>query len=152
MNEHSASQMTTAAHAGPVTGPGDAGARRILILRTRLAGVRFHIDPETFDQLRPGDPLSLTREPENSHDPDATRVDRRGHPIGYLPSDHDHAPARLLDQGERLEARIVEIDIEQRPKWPVEVDVFLTVPNSNVTEASRSGRCSFSFQTAEPTP
>jgi len=124
MNERSASRITTM-HPGPGTGRGDAAARRILILRTCLARVRFHVDPETFDQPRPGDPLTLTREPENPHDPDAIRADRRGHAIGYLPSEHNHAPARLLDQGERLEARIVEIDTEQRPKWPVEVDVFL---------------------------
>jgi len=125
MNKHSASQMTTAAHAEPATGAVDSPARRILILRTRLAGVRFHVDPETFDQLRPGDALTLTREPENPHDLDAIRANWRAHPVGYLPSDHNHAPARLLDQGEQLEARIVEIDIEQRPKWPVAVDIFL---------------------------
>jgi len=128
MNEPSALQITTAAHAGPVTGPGHAAARRILILRTRLAGVRFHAEPEIFDRLRPGDTLALTREPANPHDADAIRIDWRRHPVGYLPSDHNYAPARLLDAGERLEARIVEIDIEQRPKWPAEVDVFLKLP------------------------
>ncbi|MEX2499689.1 MAG: HIRAN domain-containing protein [Wenzhouxiangellaceae bacterium] len=135
MNKHSASQMTTAAHAEPATGAVDTPARRILILRTRLAGVRFHAEPEIFDRLRPGDALALAREPENPHDADAVRADWRDHLIGYLPSDHNHAPARLLDAGERLEGRIVEIDIEQRPKWPVAVDVFLAVPDGNVTEA-----------------
>lgn len=105
---------------------GEPRPRRILILRTRLAGVRYHVKPEVFDRLRPGDALELKREPENPHDADAVRADWRGQPVGYLPSDHNYAPARLLDAGERLEARIVEIDIEQRPKWPVEVDVFVT--------------------------
>lgn len=106
-------------------GIGDPQARRILILRTRLAGVRFHVEPAIFDRLRPGDALALTREPQNPHDSDAIRVNWQDHPIGYLPSDHNYAPARLLDAGEHLDARIVEIDIEQQPRWPVEVDIFL---------------------------
>jgi len=120
--------QTMNAHAERPRSNGEPRQRRLLILRTRLAGARFHVDPETFDQLRPGDALTLTREPENPHDLDAIRADWRGRPIGYLPSDHNYAPARLLDQGERLEARIGDLDIEQRPKWPLEIDVFLKLP------------------------
>jgi len=131
MNLSDAKQGPSPTRVGQPDGAGDAWARRILILRTRLAGVRYHAEPEIFDRLRPGDTLALTREPENPHDPDAVRIDWRQHPVGYLPGDHNYAPARHLDAGERLEARIVEIDIEQRPKWPVEVDVFLTAVFQN---------------------
>ena len=137
MNLRDAKQTPTATPAKRPNGTGDPRPRRILFLRTRLAGVRFHAEPEVFDRLRPGDALALAREPKNPHDADAVRVDWRDHPIGYLPSDHNYAPARLLDAGERLDGRIVEIDIKQRPKWPVEVDVFLTVSNGNVTEGPR---------------
>lgn len=135
MERPNALQKPTATHSNPATDAGDAPVRRILILRTRLAGVRFHAEPESFDRLRPGDALVLTRESENPHDADAIRVDWRGNPIGYLPSDHNYAPARLLDAGEQLDARIVEIDIEQRSKWPVEVDVFLAVLDGTFTAA-----------------
>ena len=47
MKERSVSQMTTATHAEPATGAVDSPARRILILRTRLAGVRYNAAPFT---------------------------------------------------------------------------------------------------------
>lgn len=94
MDRRNALQTLTVAHADPPTG--GVSARRILILRTRLAGVRFHAEPEAFDRLRPGDALALTREPDNPHDHDAVRAEWRGNPIGYLPADHNSAPARLL--------------------------------------------------------
>jgi len=102
--------------------------RKILILRTRLAGFHYHEGPALLDRLQPGQRLDLVREPANPHDSDAVRIDWHGHSLGYVPRHHNYAPARLLDNGEPLRAGIRRLDHAQDPWRPVEIDVFLKLP------------------------
>jgi len=120
--------LTTALATLPIAVSARTIGRRILLLRTRVAGFHYHQGPALQDRLRPGQSLDLVREPANAHDGDAVRIDWRGHTLGYLPRHHNHAPARLLDQGETLHAEIAELDFGEDPWRPVVADVFLAAP------------------------
>ena len=88
----------------------------ILLQDSPLAGFQYHAGKTLWPQLRVGDALTLVREPDNSHDARAVRVEWRGHMIGYVPRRENADVARLLDQGQVLEARIVRLS-DVRDPW-----------------------------------
>lgn len=86
-----------------------AATRRILLQESPLAGFQYHEGERLWPRLRPGQPLTLSREPDNPHDPRAVRVDFQGHKLGYLPRTENSAVSQLLDRGERIGARIARL-------------------------------------------
>ena len=80
--------------------------RRILLQRTALAGFRHHAAPMIWPALRRQTLLTLAREPDNPHDPNAVALLWRGQKLGYLPRGENLVAARLLDRQRRLSARI----------------------------------------------
>ena len=104
-----------------------AGAEsiRILVQSSPLAGSQYYAVTRVWDQIRPGDRLTLTREPDNRHDRNAVRVDWNGQPLGYVPRAENRAVARALDAGEPLEARVAKLRDDQNPWRRVEFEVYL---------------------------
>ena len=88
----------------------------ILLQDSPLAGFQYHAGKSLWPQMRVGDALTLTREPDNPHDARAVRVEWRGHTIGYVPRRENADVARLLDRGQRLDARIVRL-FDVRDPW-----------------------------------
>jgi hypothetical protein len=80
--------------------------RHILLQRTALAGFRHHAAPTLWPALRRQALLTLAREPDNPHDPNAVALLWRGQKLGYLPRGENLVAARLLDRQRRLSARI----------------------------------------------
>ena len=78
-----------------------------------------------WKELKVGDALSLVREPENTHDARAVRVEWNGHMLGYVPRAENEAIARQLDRGNKLEARIVRLTRHRDPWKRIEFEVFL---------------------------
>jgi len=95
----------------------------LLIQRSPLAGSQYYALGEHWAQLRVGDRLTLTREPDNRHDPLAVRVSWQGHPLGYLPRAENAAVARALDRGLRLVGRIARLTPHPDPWQRVVVEV-----------------------------
>ena len=91
--------------------------------RLPLAGFRHHHGQRLWSRLRPGQALTLVREPDNPHDPKAVRIDWRGHKLGYLPRRDNAAVARMLDRGATLEGRIKVLRIQGPPQQRVEVEI-----------------------------
>ena len=85
--------------------------REILLTHLHVAGTRYYYDAAAAaSRLRPGQRLALRRQPENAHDALAIEVlGPRGHKLGYVPRRSNEMPARLLDAGERLSARLTSI-------------------------------------------
>lgn len=98
---------------------------RILVQSSPLAGSQFHALETLRPQLKPGDALDLVREPDNPHDPQAVRVEWRGHKLGYVPRKENRAVATALDRGERLHARISRLREEKNPWKRLEFEVLL---------------------------
>jgi hypothetical protein len=98
---------------------------RIVVQSSPLAGFRYHEAPAVFAQLRPGDALTLVREPANPHDANAVRVEWQGHKLGYVPRAENAAVAWALDRGEPLQARVSRVREHPNPRMRVEVEVFM---------------------------
>ena len=98
---------------------------RILVQSSPLAGSQYYAVAEVWHLIRPGDRLTLEREPGNRHDRNAVRVDWNGQQIGYVPRAENRAVARALDQGEMLEARVARLRDDPNPWRRVEFEVYL---------------------------
>lgn len=99
----------------------------ILLQDSPLAGFQYHAGKVVWSELRVGDALTLTREPDNPHDARAVRVDWRGHKLGYVPRRENADVARLLDNGQPLAARISRL-AEGRDPWSrVRFEVLMSV-------------------------
>jgi hypothetical protein len=108
--------------AAPLYAQSDA---RILVQSSPLAGFQFHEGKALWSQMKVGDALTLVREPDNPHDPRAVRVDWQGHKLGYVPRAENEAVARQIDNGNRLEARIVRLTKHRDPWRRIEFEVFV---------------------------
>ena len=73
---------------------------KILVQSSPLAGSQYYSAAKMWNKIKPGDRLTLTREPDNRHDRNAVRVDWNGHQLGYVPRAENRAVARALDAGE----------------------------------------------------
>ena len=124
---------------------------RMLIQSAAVAGFRHHQAPTLFDQLSPGDTLTLRREPDNPYDPRAIQVLWQGQLLGYVPRRNNQALAWAMDQNPQLSepqlsdpqlsdqrnaernlhrnfqisARISALHARARPRGRIEFDVFL---------------------------
>lgn len=108
------------------TAQGQVSAR-ILLQDSPLAGFQYHAGKTVWTELTVGDALTLTREPDNPYDARAVRVDWRGQKLGYVPRRENADVARLLDNGQRLTARISRL-AEGRDPWSrVRFEVVLPV-------------------------
>lgn len=98
---------------------------RILVQSSPLAGFQYHEGKALWEQMKVGDALTLVREPDNTYDPRAVRVEWQGHKLGYVPRKENEAVARQLDRGNKLEARIVQLRKHRDPWKRVEFEIFL---------------------------
>lgn len=96
--------------------PVAAGAKQtILIQHSPVAGFQYHDGENVWSQLAIGHALTLVREPDNGYDPQAVRIDWRGHTLGYVPRRENTAVSQMLDRGARLHARISTLRRDHDP-------------------------------------
>ena len=100
---------------------------RILVQSSPLAGFKYHAGAAVWDELKVGDALTLTREPENPHDHNAVRVTWRGQQLGYLPRAENGAVAAEMDRGGRIEARIARLRNHRNPWQRVLIEVYVVL-------------------------
>jgi len=82
---------------------------RIVLGAQPLAGYQYYAGKRVWNDLKVGDALTLTRETDNAHDANAIRVEWHGEKLGYVPRAGNEDLARLLDQGAKISARIVNL-------------------------------------------
>ncbi len=87
----------------------------LLIQSSPLAGSQFHELPDIIDRIRVGDALTLRRQPDNPHDPNAIQVLWQGHMLGYVPRRENKTVARAMDRDEPLVARVVSLRPDESP-------------------------------------
>jgi hypothetical protein len=97
----------------------------IVVHSAVTAGLRHHEAKAVWEQLQPGDEVTLVRERDNPHDPNAVRVDWNGRVLGYLPRADNAAVARQLDRGNPLRARIARLSKYRNHRLKLEIDVYL---------------------------
>ena len=106
------------------TAHADEGVR-VLVQSSPLAGFHYHAAAGVWRELRVGDPLELTREADNPHDPNAVAVRWRGHKLGYVPRRENAALAFGLDRGTPLRARISALAEHPNPARRVRFEVYV---------------------------
>lgn len=100
---------------------------KILVQSSPLAGFQYHAGKQLWSRMQLGDALTLVREPDNSHDANAVRVEWQGRKIGYLPRTENRAVAAEMDRGAQVEARIARLAEDRNPWRRVLVDVYVVL-------------------------
>lgn len=100
---------------------------RIVVQSSPLAGFQYHAGSQLWDELKVGDALQLTREPDNPFDAKAVIVSWRGQQLGYLPRAENHAVAAEMDGGGRVEARIARLRSHRNPWQRILIEVFVVL-------------------------
>jgi len=100
-------------------------ASEIVVHSTLAAGLRHHDAKAVWAQMKPGDEVTLVREIDNAHDPNAVRVEWNGRVLGYLPRADNASVARQLDRGNPLRARIARLAKYRNHRLKLEIDVYL---------------------------
>lgn len=98
---------------------------RMLVQSSPLAGFQYYQGRQLWDEIKVGDALALVRESDNPHDPNAVRVEWRGHKLGYVPRRENHAVAQHMDRGGRVEARVSRLLVHRNPWQRIEFEVFV---------------------------
>lgn len=88
----------------------DGPSARIVVQRQALAGFVYYEGAAVWDRMKAGDRVSLVREPANTHDATAIRLEWQGHMLGYVPRRENADLARQMDLGARTEARITALE------------------------------------------
>lgn len=99
--------------------------RRVLLHEMPLAGFEYHRGPGVWPFLSLGAELRLKREPYNLHDANAIAVWFKNEHLGYVPRRDNPLLARLMDRGERLEARVIRLLESDNPWRRVRIRVEL---------------------------
>ena len=110
---------------------------RLLLQHGPVHGFRHYEGKAVWLNMKVGDKLALIREPENPHDPKAVRVEWQGHKLGYVPRDDNVDLARLMDNGDRVEAPITKLAKTRRPNNRVQVEIYLPLRTGSETEAGK---------------
>ena len=96
------------------------------ILQTgSVMGFRHYEGKQVWDDLRIGQKLLLIREPDNTYDSQAIRVEWQGHKLGYVPKADNIDLARLMDNGTNVEAKITALNRSRRPNNRVVFEIYL---------------------------
>ena len=105
-----------------------ATTAQIVVQSSPVAGFQFYAGKSIWKKMHEGDVLGLVREPANSYDTQAVRVEWHGIKLGYLPRRDNTAVARLLDNGIALNARISRLTKSHNPWQRVMFDIYEPMP------------------------
>lgn len=102
-----------------------AGEVAQILQTSPVAGFQHHAGPALFPLMRVGDVLVLSREPDNPYDPRAVRVLWHGAQIGYAPRLDNVDLARFMDQGVKVEGRILHLQPSRDPWKRVLMEILI---------------------------
>ena len=97
----------------------------IIVQQSPLAGFQFYDGKSRWDDMKPGDALTLVRERENPHDANAVRVEWKGNRLGYIPRRENAGVARQMDRGALVKARIVKLTQARNPWQRIAFEVYV---------------------------
>jgi hypothetical protein len=106
-----------------------ATEQRLILQTSPLAGFQHYAGRALFPLMQVGDSLVLRREPTNTHDAQAVRVEWRGVQIGYAPRAENVDLARLMDRGTHVEGRILHLQKSRDPWKRVLMELYVMQPD-----------------------
>lgn len=113
--------------AGVIARPGKAKAekKKVLINKFSVAGFQYYKGPRLIKKIKPGDELTLSAEPSNTHDEFAVRIFHKSRMIGYVPMSDNRHISRLLLEQMKLKCLVAETRPANPPWEMLKVGVFL---------------------------
>ena len=117
-----AALLATALAATPLRVRAEAS---IIVQQSPLAGFQFYDGKTLWDEMKPGDTLTLVRERDNAHDANAVRVEWNGNRLGYIPRRENTDVARQMDRGAPVKARIVKLTQARNPWQRILFEVYV---------------------------
>ncbi|SDE37212.1 HIRAN domain-containing protein [Rhodospira trueperi] len=106
--------------------PRPASARPLTLMETFVAGTAYYEAEMVAPTLRPGDRLTLRREPDNRFDALAIEVfTARGEKLGYVPRADNPPFTALMDDGHTLVATVLRVREGWRPDISFRIAVTL---------------------------
>lgn len=118
-----------------------AGIGEADAFHTKLVGVTFEDRQALVAALAPGDPLRLSREPDEAHDPAACAlVDAAGRRVGYLARELAAVLAPAIDAGVDYDVTVVDVTGADKASLGVNVLVRRRRPAEVERAAERSAR------------
>jgi len=100
-------------------------SRKIIVQESPIAGFQYYAGDEVFPDLWVDTPLLLVRDPENKYDKNAVAVHYKQYQLGFVPRADNTAVAQMLDRGERLSAKVVELAMSKKPWERIRFEVAL---------------------------
>jgi len=100
-------------------------SRKIIVQESPIAGFQYYAGNKIFPNLWVDTPLLLVRDSANKYDKNAVAVYYKQHQLGFIPRADNTAVAQMLDRGERLSARVVELAMSKNPWERVHFEVRL---------------------------
>jgi hypothetical protein len=97
-----------------------------LPMRVRVAGVRYENRPQVALISRPGMPVTLARDYDNTIDRNAIQVLVSGEQLGFLPRPIAQYLAPEMDTGVELDARITTVSRSNGPAAEVEISLSMS--------------------------
>ena len=89
---------------------------RTLLEKCFIAGWEHH--EGSAAKLEVGQSVILSREPDNEYDSNAIKVIAASFMLGYIPkAGGNGALALLMDEGRKVKAEIVALDLESKNPW-----------------------------------
>lgn len=92
-----------------------------------VAGFQYYDGFDVRHLLCTDDLLFLKREPANARDCYAIEVFQGEAKLGYLPRDENKVVARMMDQGVKVKARIIDIDRDESYYHKIKMKVFYEI-------------------------
>lgn len=108
-------------------GVGNAPRKLLILQRSPIAGFQYHDGESVWHRLSPGDPLHLTREPDNPRDQRAVAVHWHDAKLGYIPRTDNCAVSQLLDRGQPVRARIRSLNKSNDPWQRITLELFVPI-------------------------
>ncbi len=99
--------------------------RKIIVQQSPIAGFQYYDGDEVFSELWVDTPLLLEREQNNPYDKHAVAIYYKQYKLGFVPRADNTAVAQMLDRGEYLSARVVELAMSKNPWERVRFEVVL---------------------------
>lgn len=99
--------------------------RAVVVQQSPIAGFQYYAGNDIFSDLQVDTPFLLKREPNNKYDSNAVAIYFKQYKLGFIPRADNTAVAQMLDRGERLSAKVVELSMSENPWKRVRFEVTL---------------------------
>ena len=103
----------------------DGPSARIVVQHAPIAGFVYYDGQAVWERMKAGDRLTLVREPGNSHDANAVRLEWQGRMLGYVPRKDNTDLARQMDYGARVEARITDLTRAANGRYRMSYEIYV---------------------------